>query len=289
MNCSGMRFAGVAWLVCIGAPALAVPLNANFAVTADDSNGRSFDADIALAPNKHFTFNAGAGYSSGTDDSNDLRGTLLNVGASLHSDRGGVSLDYHRFEDGSDYTAATFGARVWLDAGDFEIALLGRQRAMNVQVTLALPLRTVSRDADFSAIGGGLQVGYSHGNFSAYAMGLSYDYDAGFDRFLELAASPQLTRRPLIEALVGSFVTQAQGVIDSQAGAGVEWGFGRESLALDFSRVHDAISNGSSTSVAVTWRHTQSAHLDYSIAGGLVDSARYGNTGFVSIALGLNN
>ena len=282
------RWAIAALLLSIGAQALAVPFSVNIAVTADDSNGRSIDADFALSPNEHVTLYAGAGYSGGSDNAN-LSGALLNVGASLHGDRGGISLNYDRFDDSSNYNAATVGARAWIAVGDFELALLGRQRDMNVELTLALPLRTVRRELGFTATGGGLQLSFTHGDFNAYAMAIEYDYDDDFNNFLDLADSPLLDRRPRIEALLGSFLTQAQGAIDRQAGAGVEHSFGRNSLALDFSSVHDAVLDGSSSSIALSFRRAQSAHVDWSVSAGMVDSEAYGDVAFAGFSVGLAN
>jgi hypothetical protein len=120
-------------------------------------------------------------------------------------------------------------------------------------------------------------------------MALKYDYDDDFDNFIAIINSPQLAQRPIIEALVGSFITQAQGAIDRQAGAGVERAFGRHSLALDIASVHDAMLDSSSVSAAITWRYTQSAHVDWSVTGGMVDSDAYGQIGFLGVALGLTH
>lgn len=276
-------------LAGLAAQASAVPMTANVSVTADDADGRSIDADFSISPNERLTLSAGAGHSESSDETADLSGTLLNAGASLHGDRVGASLSYDRFDDSSNYSSATVGARLWLTAGDFEFALLGRQRDMTTELTLQLPNRTLQREVDFSAFGAGLQVAFSHGNFSAYAMALSYDYGDDFDRFIALTESPQLVTRPLIEALVGSFATQAQGAIDRQAGVGVEQSFGRHAVGVDLSSIRDAIDETSSTSVALTWRYAQSAHLDWSLSGGMIDSDRYGNIGFVGVSLGVAN
>jgi hypothetical protein len=275
--------------VFAGAQAHAVPLSADFAATVDDTGGRSVDAAFSISPNEHLTFSAGAGQSSGTDETADLRGTLLNAGASLHGDRGGVAFSYDRFDDSSNYQNTTLGVRAWLAAGDFEIALLGRQRDLDVELTLALPQRTLHRAAEFSAVGGGLQLSFARGNFTAYALALEYEYEDDFNRFLDLLDSPQLEVRPRIEALVGSFLTQALGAIDRQWGAGVERSFGRHALAFDVSSVHDAIIDASSTSVALTYRHAQSARVDWNVSGGMVDSDQYGNIAFLGVGLGLTN
>src|SRR6185295_11941690 len=208
---------------------------------------------------------------------------------SLHGERGGVSLNADSFDDSSNYRARTLGARAWLAAGDFEIALLGRHRDLSVELTLDLPLRTMTRDADISALGSGLELSWARGNVNAWVSGVLYDYDDDFDRFVELANSPELARRPRIEALLGTFLTQAQGAIDRQFGAGVERTFGRHSLALDVSSVHDAILDAGSVSVALTWRYAQSARLDWSVSGGMVDSDTWGDIGFVGIGVGISN
>lgn len=287
LACARLAVAAVAALAC--SPAMAMPANLDLSANTDDGGGRSYAADVSLSPTEHFTVTAGAGHSQGGDDTGDIAGTLWNAGVSLHGERGGVSLRADSFDDSSNYTARTLGARAWLGAGDFEIALLGRRRDIDVQVTLALPLRTIRRDVEFSALGAGLEVTWTRGRISAYASGLVYDYDDDFDRFIELSRSPQLARRPRIEALVGSFLTQAQGAIDRQAGAGIERSFGRQSLALDVSHVHDAILDAGSVSVAVTWRLARTARLDWSVSGGVVDSDAYGDVAFIGVGLGIGN
>jgi len=289
MNRSCTRFVIAALLGCATAQTQAVPMRADLSVTTDESSGRSFDADFSVSPNEHLTFNLGAGHSSGSDQTADLSGTLLNAGVSLHGERAGIALAYDRFDDSSNYRSATLGARGWVAAGDFEFALLARRRDLSVRLTLALPNRTLTRDVDFAALGGGLQVSFARGNFSAYAMAVQYDYDDDFDRFVELTQSPQLALRPRIEALLGSFITQAQGAIDRQSGVGIEQIFGRHALGLDVSSVHDAITDSGSVSVALTWRYTQSARFDVSVTGGMVDSDQYGDIGFLGVAVGVGN
>ena len=51
--------------------------------------------------------------------------------------------------------------------------------------------------------------------------------------------------------------------------------------------MHDASTTRAARSVALTWHYVQSARLDWSVSTGLVDSDRYGNIAFTSIALGL--
>ena len=274
---------------CACAPALAVPVDARFTATADETGGRSFDADLSIAAGKHVTLSAGAGHSRGSEETADLTGTLLNAGVSVHGERGGFSLNFDSFDDSSNYRSRTLAGRAWISAGDFEIALLGRRRDLVVDLVLELPLRTVRREVEFGALGGGLDVSLARGNFNAYVSALSYDYDDEFEQFIDLANSPQLDSRPRIEALVGTFMTQAQGAVDRQYAAGIEIAFGRHSLALDLANVHDAILDAGSTSAALTWRHAQSARLDWSITGGVVDSDTYGSIGFVGAGLGIGN
>jgi hypothetical protein len=286
-SCS--RWVMAALLATMGATARAVPMNGAFTASTDDTGGLSVGGDFSFSPGEHVTLSVGAGHSSGGDETADISGTLFDAGLSLHGERGGISLQADSFDDSSNYQSRTLGARAWLAAGDFEIALLGKHRDLSVELTLALPLRTVRRDADFSALGGGLELSYARGNLNAYLSGVVYDYDDAFDRFIALAGSPQLDSRPRIEALVGTFLTQAQGAIDRQYGAGVERAFGRHSLALDVASVHDAILDAGSVSLALTWRYARSARLDWSVTGGLVDSDSYGDISFVSVGLGISN
>ncbi|HEU4779693.1 MAG TPA: hypothetical protein VFS58_07395 [Steroidobacteraceae bacterium] len=287
--CPRSAAAGIALALMIASDVHAVPLTANFGVSMDDAGGTAIDADFTLSPTEHITLMAGAGYSAGSVETVELRGTMLNAGASLYGDRAGVALGYDLFDDSTSYHAGTLGARAWVRAGEFEFTLLARQRDLGVELTLDLPLRTVRREIEFSALGAGLQVAFSRGNFNAYAMTIGYDYDEEFDDFLELSGSPLLDRRPRIEALFGSFLTQTQGAIDRQTGLGVEHGFGRHSLALDLSYVHDAVLDAGSTSVVLTFRRAESARLDWSISAGMADSEAYGGIAFLGGSLGLAN
>jgi hypothetical protein len=280
---------GFALALRLAGLAQAVPATANFGVSGDDAGGLSIDADFTVSPTEHLTLMAGVGHSTSPVETVDLRGTLLNAGASMHGDRAGAALGYDLFDDSTNYHAGTLGARAWVRAGDFEFTLLARQRDFKVDVTLDLPLRTVRREMEFSAVGAGLQVGFSRGNFNFYAMTLTYDYDEQFDDFLDLGRSPLLQRRPRIEALLGSFLTQAQGAIDRQTGTGIEYGFGRQSLALDLSYVHDAVLDASSVSAAFTFRRAQSARLDWSLSAGMADSEAYGDIAFLGVMLSLAN
>jgi hypothetical protein len=289
MASSCLRWGLPALLAALCATARALPVHGSFTVSTDESGGRSLGADFSISPGAHLTLSAGAGYSSGSGETSDLSGTVFDAGLSLHGEGGGISLQADSFDEGSNYRSRTVGARGWLAAGDFEVAVLGRRRDLSVDLTLALPLRTVHRDVNFSALGGGLEFSYARGNLSGYVSGIVYDFDDDFDRFMTLANSPQLARRPRIEALVGTFLTQAQGAIDRQVGGGVERLFGRHSLSLDIAQVHDVILGASSVSVALTWRHARSARLDWSITGGMVDSDAYGDIGFIAAGLGISN
>lgn len=283
------RPAVIALLSLVGASANALPMTADVNVLVDQADGRSVDAGFSLSPTSHLTLSAGAGHSEGGPDTGDLSGNLYDAGISLHGEPGGFSLRGDSFDDGANYQTRTLGARAWVDAGDFEFALLGRRREHTVDVTLQLPQRTLSREVEFAATGYGLEIDYTGASFTTYLSALAYDYDDDFDDFIALANSPQLARRPLIEALVGTFLTQSQGAIDRQFGAGVERVFGRHSLALDVASVHDAVLDAGSVSVALTWRFAQSARLDWNLSAGLVDSETYGDIAFIGAGVGIGN
>jgi hypothetical protein len=282
-----------AWLagfmVMGAAGAIAAPLTARLGYTADQQGGFALDADFSVSPSERLTLSAGAGHSQGAEVTGDLTGTLYNAGLSWRGERAGISLAYDAFDDSSNYQAGTLGARAWLAAGDFEFALLGRRRDLSVEVVLDLPLRTLRRELDFSATGFGLELGYAREDFSAYVMALQYDYDESFDGFLELIRSPVLERRPRIEALVGTFITQTQGAIDRLAGAGCEFGWGRHSLGLDLTFAHDAVLDSGSTSLALSYRQVESARIDWGLSAGLVDSDAFGGIGFLGVEIGLSN
>lgn len=269
--------------------AQATELGANFAVSADDTGGYGIDADFTLSPTEIFDLRATVGYSTGPDDVGDLAGTIYGAGATLHNDHLGVTLDYDRFDDPTSYRVSTLGARAWFDAGDLRISLLGRQRDMGVELTLELPLRVLHRTVEFSALGAGVELMYTGDRFGAYLMGLDYQYDDAFERFTAIDDGPLAERRPRIEAMLGSFITQAQGAIDQQAAGGAQYSFDRNTVALDISMVHDAIIDASSTSYMLSWHRVHSARMDWSISAGIIDSIGFGNVGFMSVSLGLSN
>jgi len=287
MNSSRLRVVVVALLFATGARA--VPVSADFNATVDGTGGSAVGIGVSISPGRHVSLSAGAGHSSGSDDTGNLSGTLLDAGVSLRGERGGIALTADAFDDSSNYHARTLGARAWLSAGDFDIALLGRHRELSVELSLEMPLRVVKRTVDFSAAGAGLELRWTRGDVDAYVSGVLYEYDDGFDRFIELSRSPQLARRPRLEALVSTILTQAQGVIDRQLGAGVERAFGRHSLAIDVSSVHDAIADARSVSLAVTWRHASSARMDWNVSAGVVDSDAWGDVAFIGAGLGIGN
>ena len=269
--------------------ARALDLGATFTVSADDTGGAGVDADFALSPSENLTLRAVAGYSTGPDDVGDLAGTVFGAGLSLHGEHLGVTLDYDQFDDPTSYRVATVAARAWFDVGDLRISLLGRQREMGVELTLELPLRVVRRTVEFSALGAGLELTWTHQDFGAYLMALDYEYDEAFERFVAIDDGPLAERRPRIEALLGSFIMQAQGAIDRQGAVGVQYSFGRQAVALDVSTVHDAIIDESSTSYMFSWQRVHSTRLDYAVSAGIIDSISLGNVGFVSFTLGLSN
>ena len=118
------------------------------------------------------SFNAGAGHSEGSDETADLTGTLLSAGICCTGSAAASRSATIPSTTATNYRSATIAGRAWWSVGDFEFALLGRQRDHSVALTLELPLRTVRREVDFSALGAGLQVSFARGDFNAYAMGL---------------------------------------------------------------------------------------------------------------------
>lgn len=275
--------------LCTAMGAPAVDLGATFTASLDDTGGQGIDADFNLSPTGNLTLRALAGYSTGPEEVGDLAGTVLGGGVSLHGEHFGVTLDYDHFEDPTSYRVATLAARAWFDVGDLRVSLLGRQRDMRVALRLDLPLQVVRRDVEFSALGAGLELTWTRGDFGAYLMALDYEYDEAFERFVALDDGPLSERRPRIEALLGSFIMQAQGAIDSQGAVGMQYSFGRQAVALDVSAVHDAIIDESSTSYMLSWQRVHSARLDFAVSAGIIDSISLGNVGFMSFTLGVSN
>jgi hypothetical protein len=277
-------------LACGSAPVFAaVKVDASLAATVDDSDGRGIDADLGVAPGEHFNFNVGVGHFSASDETSDVTGTTWRLGAGVHGSRAGAALSYDNFEDGSNYRSATLGARAWFEAGDLTLSVIGRHRQHEIAFDWQLPQRVVRREMDFTATGFGFEASYSIGNWSGYLGAIAYEFDDSFEDFVNFARSPQVVRRPRVEALVANFITLTQGAIDREARVGVERAFGRHSVALDATQVRDAITEEDSVSVALTWSFAQSARLDWSLSGGFVDSDSLGNIAFAGVALGVSN
>ena len=70
---------------------------------------------------------------------------------------------------------------------------------------------------------------------------------------------------------------------------GCEYAFDRSAVAIDATRLHDAVIGASSNIFGLTWRYAHSSHLDWSITGGAIDSSIVDDVAFVSVALGLRN
>ena len=159
----GMWLASALALCAVWSAAYAAPIGANIAVGADSADGRSIDADFSVSPSEFVTLRAGAGYSAGSDETADLRGTLLSGGVSLHGERLGLDVDYDVFDDSTNYHAATLAARAWFTAGDFELALLARRRDMSVTFSRELPRQTIRRELEFGALGAMVYLTYGIG------------------------------------------------------------------------------------------------------------------------------
>jgi len=264
-------------------------MSGEFAYSRDDGGGYAADADLRFDLTSRVFVGAGLGRTVGSMDTGGIRGTLAEVSAGYRGERAGASLRYSRFDDSTNYQAGTLAARAWLALGGFQIALLGRHRDLSARITLELPLRLVTRDVEFSARGSGAELSWSHGGFGAYVMALEYDYDDGFDDFIDLIDSPQLGQRPRLEALVASVVTQTQGVVDRQFGAGAEYGFGTHLIALDLGSVYDAVRETRSDSIALSYRQAPTSRLDWGVTAGMADSDTFGDIAFVGFNVGLAN
>ena len=108
--------------------------------------------------------------------------------------------------------------------------------------------------------------------------------------FLDLAESPLLDRRPRIEALLGSFLTQAQGAIDRQTGAGVECSLrpatrSRWTFRMCTTPCWTRAAPASCSPVAVRNPPTSTGR----VSAGMVDSEAYGGIAFLGVGLGLAN
>lgn len=255
----------------------------------DDQSSRNFDLDATFDPNEHWTLSAGFGQSDSSSDLSDLTGTSFRAGFDAHGERFGFGASFEQWEDSGSFTSQTLHARASLRAGDFEFGLVGADRSFDVDYTITLPNRSVDRTFSVDGTGFGADLSYDTERWGLYASAVFYDYGDRFDQLVTLAQSGQVTRFPRVTALVGSLLTQAQGPLDHELGAGVSHQFQRTSLSLDWTGIEDAISGATGDSVSATFGWTATPRMSLEFTAGVSSVQGFEDTTFGGVAFLLRN
>lgn len=300
-------------LLCASAVACAEPkFNAAFSGLADDENGRSLDIDTTLAASDWLTLGAGLGSTSSRTASGTLDGTSVRLCADVHSERFGVR-GYYRKWNANGMDTGMLGVRPYFTHDNLTLSVIGESRGLDVDYVTdtSNPQRAT---AHFSGFGWGAGASYRWSHWNVYAEGVAYQYGT-LSRYV--ATSPVQTGNssvptPLkgvglptlpspggdvgsglvqalgyrVPALAGSYVTLNQGVFDHVVGAGVERGFARASLRLDWTGVKDAVLETDLNSFSASYRYVFTPRLTAGVTLGVTES-RYGSVDFGGLAFGI--
>lgn len=310
------RHMGMAIIVgLLGASAVACAeprFSATFSGLADNENGRSLDVDTTLAARNWLTLGAGLGSTSSRTASGSLDGTSVRLCADVHSERFGVR-GYYRNWSANGMDSETFGVRPYFTYANLTLSIIGESRGLDVDyVTDASnPQRAT---AHYSGTGLGAGASYRWSYWNVYAEGVAYHYGA-LPRYVATAPAQTgnssvptpLTGMGLptlpgpaggvgsglvqalgyrVPALAGSYVTLKEGVFDHVLSAGVERGFARASLRIDWTGAKDAVLETDFNSFSASYRYMFTPRLTAGVTLGATES-RYGSVNFGGLAFGL--
>jgi hypothetical protein len=306
-----IRIAIAVGLVGASAAACAEPrFNATFSGLADDEHGRSVDVDTTLAARDWLTLAAGLGSTSSRATSGSLDGTSVRVSADVHSKCLGVR-GYYRNWNANGMDTETVGVRPYFTYDNLTLSVIGESRGLDLDyVTDASNSQHAT--AHFSGTGWGAGASYRWSHWNVYAEGVAYHYGT-LSRYVATppdqtgnsSGPTPLTGLPtlpgpaggvgsqLVQALgyrvsplADSYVTLNQGVFDHVLSAGVERGFARASLRLDWTGVKDAVLETGINSFSASYRYVFTPRLTAGVTLGVTES-RYASVNFGGVAFGI--
>jgi hypothetical protein len=314
MSCKVHFAVAVVLLGASGVTCAQSTFSASVSGFADDENGRSIDLNTMLAARDWLTLGAGLGATESRTASDSLEGTSLSASAHVHSERLGAR-GYYRSWKSNGVDSDTLGVRAHFTQNNLTLAILGESRGLDVDyiVEASNPQRAT---AHFSATGWGGGASYQWSHWNVYAEGMAYHYGSlsryvpppsaapttGFSGLPTLPITPALPEPTgavdsvlpalgqalsgRVSSLAGSFVTLNQGVFDHVLSAGVERGFSRASLRLDWTAVKDAVLDTNINNFSTGYRYRLSSHLAAGVTLGVTQS-RYGSVNFGGLSFGV--
>jgi hypothetical protein len=271
-----MKRALLAVALAIAMPGMPAHAAASWTASAGaeaDANGASAaDIDIGWSPTDRFGVTLAAGRSSGADDlGTDFDSTTLFAGADWRlTELLGAAVAYDVWDDPANYGKSTFHATLFIGTDRVRIGLLAQSVESETTAQLGLLRREVT--FDFDGTGYGAELTLNGNRLSAYASYLTYDYDENVDRLLSFLANPALSRRPRLDALVGSGLTAAAALLDYSVIAGVDLYAGRARFGFSCSFLRDVVSDSDSASLRAEVEWPLAAHWSAQVSAGVNDS-----------------
>lgn len=260
----------------------------SFASLADSESGRSNDFDLSFAPNTRLSFDAGVGMAQSRSDLADIEGTSLRAAVDVHSERFGLRGYYRSWSDSNNFDTDTIGVQASIRNGGFGFSVIAETRGFDVDYTTGTVLNSTRSTASFDGTGYGAGASYGAAGWNGYVQGVFYDYGSQLQRYTNAAGAPNLLGIPLVPGLTGSFITLNQGALDRQLSAGVERGFERSSVRLDWTGVEDAISGAQSDTFSTGFRYSFTERLNIGLTLGVTDSD-FGSVNFGGLSFGFNH
>lgn len=280
--------------------------------TADDSSGKTLDADLSVSASSWWQLGAGGGATRSQSVQGELRGSTLRTYVDLYSDRFGMRGYYQRWR-AAPYALNTTGARTYVSAGNFKFAVLGEAKQLDIDY-LADPFTGERRSARFNGNGWGLAADYRYLQWFIYVSGMRYHYGELSD-YLQTQATGMLppgdpglplgsvtgspTAPTLLEStnlappsgtgspgLVGAVMSLNQGILRQRYSAGIEHDFARSSVYLDWAGAKDDIVGRTTNYYSTSYSFRLNEAL-YAVITLGISKSYYGTASYGGVAMGL--
>jgi hypothetical protein len=257
----------------LGVHAHAEPsFNASVGAEADDSGASIADVDMSWSPTDRFGLSFAAGHASGADDfGGDFSSTTLFAGMDWRFTRlAGVALGYESWDDADAYDKRTAHATLFVGNERARFGVIAQSVESETTAELGLLRRQVS--IGFDGTGYGAEVSLNGDHMSAWASYLTYDYDENVDRLITFLATPSLTRRPRLDALLGSGLTAAAALLDYSAVVGMDFYVRRARIGVSYSSLRDIVTDSDASSLRCEVEWPLGSRWSARLIGGVTDS-----------------
>lgn len=258
-----------------------------FSALADDESGLRTDIDMRFAPNRSWALDAGFSSTKAQLNLADVDGTSFRAGLGLHSQHVGLRSYYRSYSDSRSFATDTIGARVSVRSGRLGFGLIAEAHELEVEYTVGSAGDLNRGGAVFEGDGYGAGVSYMSPAWSVYAEALFYDFGSQLDHDRTRAALPTILGIPVVPRPASSVAALMHGVLDHQIGAGIERGFARSFIRLDWAGAEDAISGTTSNSFSAGFRYSLTENADIGITLGVTDSD-FGSVNFAGASFGFS-